>query len=54
MPGTRPKPWHAGHAPSGLLNENSCGVGSSNVIPSRSKRDEKSSISNGLAVARAP
>ena len=26
---TLPKPWHVGHAPNGLLNENSRGCGTS-------------------------
>ena len=59
-PGTRPNPWHAGQAPSGLLNENSWAVGSSNVIPSRSNKAEKSSRSDGpsfgavITTARSP
>ena len=38
-----PKPWHVGHAPNGLLNENSRGCGSSYAIPQsrQSKRSEK-------------
>ena len=37
-----PNPWHSGQAPTGELNENSWSLGSSNVIPSASKRIEKS------------
>ena len=41
MPTTRPKPSQAGQAPSGELNENMLSLGSSNVMPSASKRVEK-------------
>ena len=36
---TRPKPWQFGHAPSGLLNENSAGsgVGKRRPHPSQAK-----------------
>ncbi len=40
MPGTRPKPWHVGQAPTGLLKENRSGEGASKRIPSRSKNSE--------------
>ena len=40
---TAPKPLHVGHAPRGLLNENSCGVGAGARVPSfgHSKRSVK-------------
>ena len=41
MPMTRPNPSHTGQAPTGELNANKLSEGSSNVIPSASKRVEK-------------
>ncbi len=38
MPMILPKPSHSGHAPSGELKENIWSFGSSNVMPSASKR----------------
>ncbi len=50
-PGTRPKPWQVGQAPTGELNENRSGVGSSKRIPSRSKNSENVSTSPGAGRA---
>ena len=48
MPITLPYPPHVGHAPKGLLKSNRCSVGSTNVIPSASKRCENVIILDSL------
>src|SRR6185436_1819959 len=47
-----PKPWQVGHAPNGLLNENSRGCGSSYIRPHgrHSKRSENLSTREASAV----
>src|SRR5436189_5710344 len=41
-----PNPWHVGHAPNGLLNENNLGCGSSYAMPQvrQSKRSENTRV----------
>ena len=43
---TRPKPWQAGHAPSGELNANSGGVGSRNSRPQRGQCSPRRNVAD--------
>ena len=51
---TAPKPLHVGHAPRGLLNEKSCGVGVGARVPSYGHSKRSVYMSRDTGVASSP